>query len=141
MIAIRQVLCPIDFSDFSRRALNHAIAIAHWYEATVTLVNVQASPAMAMAAPEMLPLMVLTAEARADLLAAMTRFAEEEAIGTVPYRCDIREGAPANEILACAHEISSDLIVIGHPRPVRASNGWSWVRWPRRCCAKLLVQF
>ncbi len=113
MIAIRHVLCAIDFSDFSRRALKHAIAIARWYEASLTLVNVQASAAMAMAAPEMLPLMVLTAEARADLLDAMTRFAEEEVIGTVPYRCDVREGAPANEILACAHESSSDLIVIG----------------------------
>jgi len=76
-------------------------------------VNVQASVAVAISAPEMLPVMVLTAETRANLRTAMTRFAEEEAIGTVPYRCDIREGTPANEILACAHEISSDLIVIG----------------------------
>ena len=113
MIAIRQVLCPVDFSDFSRRALRHAIAIARWYEASLTLVNVQASAAVAMAAPELLPVMVLTAEARASLLNAMTRFAEEEVVGYVPYRCDIREGAPVNEILACAHDTFSDLIVIG----------------------------
>jgi nucleotide-binding universal stress UspA family protein len=113
MIEIRQILCPIDFSDFSRRALNHATAIAPWYGATVTLLNVQSSPAMAMAAPEMLPVMVLTAETRAVLLAAMTRFAQDEAVSTVPYRCEIREGAPANEILASAHEIPSDLIVMG----------------------------
>jgi nucleotide-binding universal stress UspA family protein len=113
MIEIRQILCPIDFSDFSRRALNHATAIAHWYGATVTRLNVQSSPAMAMAGPEMLPVMVVTAETRADLVAAMTRFAQDEAVSTVPYRCEIREGAPANEILASASEIPSDLIVMG----------------------------
>ena len=31
MIEIRRILCPIDFSDHSRRALDHAIAIARWY--------------------------------------------------------------------------------------------------------------
>jgi hypothetical protein len=28
MIEIRRVLCPIDFSDHSKRALDHAMAIA-----------------------------------------------------------------------------------------------------------------
>jgi nucleotide-binding universal stress UspA family protein len=37
MIEIRQILCPIDFSDHARRALDHAIAIARWYESTVTV--------------------------------------------------------------------------------------------------------
>ena len=40
MIEIRRILCPIDFSDYSRRALDHAIAIARWYEATVTVLHV-----------------------------------------------------------------------------------------------------
>ena len=32
MIEIRRILCPIDFSDCSRRALDHAVAIAKWYD-------------------------------------------------------------------------------------------------------------
>ena len=40
MIEIRRILCPIDFSDYSRRALDHAIAIARWYESTVTALHV-----------------------------------------------------------------------------------------------------
>ncbi len=40
MIEIRQILCPIDFSDHSRRALDHAVAIATWFESTVTVLNV-----------------------------------------------------------------------------------------------------
>lgn len=40
MIEIRSILCPIDFSEHSRRALDHAIAIARWYESRVTAVHV-----------------------------------------------------------------------------------------------------
>ena len=40
MIEIRRILCPIDFSDHSRRALDQAIAIARWYESTVTVLHV-----------------------------------------------------------------------------------------------------
>lgn len=44
MIEIRRILCPIVFSDHSRRALDHAVAIARWYESTVTALRV-VSPA------------------------------------------------------------------------------------------------
>lgn len=40
MPVIRHVLCPIDFSETSRRALDHAAAIAHWYEARLTVLYV-----------------------------------------------------------------------------------------------------
>lgn len=40
MIEIRRILCPIDFSDYSRRALDHAMAIARWYQSTVTVLHV-----------------------------------------------------------------------------------------------------
>ena len=45
MIEIRRILCPIDFSDYSRHALDHAIAIARWYQSTVTALYV-CSPAL-----------------------------------------------------------------------------------------------
>ena len=40
MIRITRVLCPIDFSDISQHALDHAAAIAHWYQAKLTLLHV-----------------------------------------------------------------------------------------------------
>jgi nucleotide-binding universal stress UspA family protein len=40
MIRITNVLCPVDFSDISQHALDHAAAIAHWYEAKLTLLYV-----------------------------------------------------------------------------------------------------
>jgi nucleotide-binding universal stress UspA family protein len=37
---IRRVLCPIDFSDASRRAFGHAAAFAQWYGAHLTMLTV-----------------------------------------------------------------------------------------------------
>jgi nucleotide-binding universal stress UspA family protein len=32
--------CPVDFSEISQHALDHAAAIAHWYQAQLTLLHV-----------------------------------------------------------------------------------------------------
>jgi nucleotide-binding universal stress UspA family protein len=40
MIQITRILCPIDFSEFSRHALDHAVAVARWYEARLTVLCV-----------------------------------------------------------------------------------------------------
>jgi nucleotide-binding universal stress UspA family protein len=39
MIEISRVLCPVDFSACSRRALDYAIGIARWYGAKVTALH------------------------------------------------------------------------------------------------------
>jgi nucleotide-binding universal stress UspA family protein len=39
MIRISHVLCPVDFSDVSLRALHHAAALARWYEARLTVLH------------------------------------------------------------------------------------------------------
>jgi len=44
VIRIRQILCPVDFSPFARRALDHAAVLARWYEAELTVLHV--SPLM-----------------------------------------------------------------------------------------------
>ena len=41
MIEIKRILCPIDFSDYSRHALDHAVAMARWYDSTITLLHVR----------------------------------------------------------------------------------------------------
>ena len=43
MIRITHVLCPVDFSGISEHAMDHAAAIALWYEARLTLLYVFAS--------------------------------------------------------------------------------------------------
>jgi nucleotide-binding universal stress UspA family protein len=40
MIEIRAIVCPVDLSAYSRRALAHAAAIARSYGATITALHV-----------------------------------------------------------------------------------------------------
>jgi nucleotide-binding universal stress UspA family protein len=40
MAAINRILCPIDLSETSRHALDHAFAFGRWYEARITVLHV-----------------------------------------------------------------------------------------------------
>jgi nucleotide-binding universal stress UspA family protein len=52
MFEVRRVLCPVDFSEFSRRALQHAARLAHWYGAEVHVLHVDpALPSLWPVAP------------------------------------------------------------------------------------------
>jgi nucleotide-binding universal stress UspA family protein len=115
MIQIRRILCPIDFSDFSRRALDHAAAIAKWYQSTITLLHVSPLVLPVAYAPgsPALPSPALTHQDRDELLASMKRFAEAEAGSTVPIEFEMYEGFTAATILAKAEEMRCDLLVMG----------------------------
>jgi nucleotide-binding universal stress UspA family protein len=115
MIEIRRILCPIDFSDHSRRALDHAVAIARWYESTVTALHVF-SPAPVAAfgpGPVVLEPMVLTPADRDQLLADTKAFIETETAPGVTIEAVLREGNAAAEIVDQATTMSADLLVIG----------------------------
>ena len=111
MIEIKRILCPIDFSDFSQRAVDHALAIARWYESTVTLLHVRALVPIAPTAPEMLPPMALTAEERDELMGALSRYLPASPGVTIDR--DVVEGHAATEILEQAKSLPSDLIILG----------------------------
>ena len=115
MIEIKRILCPIDFSDHSRHALDHAVAMAKWYDSTITLLHVSTLVPVAAYAPgtPMLPSAILTPADRNEILASMKRFAEEEGAGGLPLEMEISEGNTVDEILARAGAMSSDLIVMG----------------------------
>ena len=114
MIEIRRILCPIDFSDYSRRALEHAIAIARWYEATVTALHVF-SPAPVAAfgpGPVIFEPIVLTPVDRDQLLADTKAFAETEGAAGITIEAAVREGNTAGEILEQAISMKADFLVI-----------------------------
>jgi nucleotide-binding universal stress UspA family protein len=115
MVEIRRILCPIDFSDFSRRAFDHAVAIARWYESTITVLHVSASPSIVAYAtgPAPVPTAVLTRDDRDRLLTSMKQFADAEAGSLVPLEFALSEGSAATEILAGATSTKADLIVMG----------------------------
>jgi nucleotide-binding universal stress UspA family protein len=115
MIEIRRILCPVDFSDHSRRALDHAIAIARWYESTVTVLYVFSSAPVAAAGPGPMVFepIVLTPADRDQLLADVTAFAEKESAPGVTIEAAVRGGSTANEILDHAASMKADVLVIG----------------------------
>jgi nucleotide-binding universal stress UspA family protein len=114
MIEIRRILCPVDFSDFSRRALDHALAIARWYESQVTVLHVfSAAPVTSFApGPVVFPPIVLTDGDREQLLADTRKFAADAASG-IPIEAVIREGNVAAEILEEATTRNADLLTLG----------------------------
>lgn len=115
MIEIRRILCPIDFSGFSRRALDHSVAIAKWYDSTVTLFHVAAiAPTAAYGLGDpILPSMLLTQEDREQLLQSMKAFAAAEAGSSVRLQFEVAQGTAATEILAQIDEMRADLLVMG----------------------------
>ena len=115
MIAIKRILCPVDFSDHSRRALDHAFAIAKWYGSSVTVMHVFPLVAVAPygAGPGVFEPLILAPVDRRELLSQVERFATAESAPGVPIDCRVQEGNAAPEILALASEIGADLIVIG----------------------------
>jgi nucleotide-binding universal stress UspA family protein len=115
MIHIQRILCPTDFSDFSRRALDHAVAIARWYESTITLLHVCTSAPVVAYVPgsQVLPSAMLTPEDQEALLASLKRFAEDEAGASVPVEFAIAEGHTTTEIVAKANAMPADLLVLG----------------------------
>jgi nucleotide-binding universal stress UspA family protein len=108
MIRITHVLCPVDFSDISQHALDHAAAIAHWYEARLTLLYVFASlPTMDLPPP------VLEDADRARLMTDMRKMAARVPV-QVPLDFRIQDaGFVHDEILAQLAATHADLLVIG----------------------------
>jgi nucleotide-binding universal stress UspA family protein len=113
MSDIRKILCPTDLSDSSRRALDHALAIAQWHGGTVTLFHVlPAVPVIAYATGvPMMPSELLTRDERSKALATMTEFAPKDSCAHVEF--EVGRGHAANVILAAAESAQMDLIVMG----------------------------
>jgi nucleotide-binding universal stress UspA family protein len=108
MIRIAQVLCPVDFSEISQHALDHAAAIARWYEARLTVLFVFASlPVMDV------PPVVLAEADREQLVSDLRRMAAAVP-SDVAVEFRIRDaGYVHEEILAQIDAAHADLLVIG----------------------------
>jgi nucleotide-binding universal stress UspA family protein len=112
MPTIARILCPIDFSDFSRRALDYAVTLARWYGTSVTALHVHPpvispSGSLAPLAPvEPVPVPPSDLETLRRQVTAFVPPAAPTAIDLL-----VVEGDPAREILAEAE--AADLIVMG----------------------------
>ena len=112
MLALRSILCPVDFSEASRDALRWARALARRTEGRVTVLSA-VDPLLAEAARLRFGLDLVHAETEP----ALRQFAAEswsDAIGDAPNATfDVRVGHPADVILETAVRERTDLIVMG----------------------------
>jgi CPA2 family monovalent cation:H+ antiporter-2 len=116
MIDIRRILCPIDFSDASRHALEHAVLIAGWYESRIAALHVShpmilLSPLVLLADPSgaILPTEPDRQQSREQLRDWLVP-AEEAGLETEAL---FDEGNPVARILERATSLPADLIVMG----------------------------
>ena len=115
MIEIPRILCPVDFSEYSRHALDHAVALARRYRSTITVLHVFPTAPLTAYAPGMpgFEPNVLTRADRDQLLEQMKRFIETESAPGIPLDTTIREGDITGEILNQATDMQAQLLVMG----------------------------
>jgi nucleotide-binding universal stress UspA family protein len=116
MIEIRQILCPIDFSDNARHALEHAAVIARWFGARVVGLHVVHPPLFPP--PPMLLLasadtLTATAPDRAVLRDHLSGWLEHVGLTGSKAEALVDEGNVAATILDQAVRVKADLIVMG----------------------------
>ena len=114
MVEIREILCPIDFSETSRHALEHAVAMAKWYTARLTAIHVLTAPFPQP--PILFASFPTTPPAPADRHAFesdLRAWLEPASRSGVATDVVIDEGSPARQILGQASARNADLIVMG----------------------------
>jgi len=114
MIEIKKILCPTDFSDFSRRALGHALALAKWYEAEVSVLHV--IPKLLMP-PDVYPYLseplLPDPRARESALEELGRFVHHARELGIPTEVRLEEGDAVEEILKWSEQLPAHLVVMG----------------------------
>ena len=118
MVQIREILCPTDFSEASRHALDHAMTIARWYDSRITALHVIHVPLVPEPPPSILaagyagPTMVVTSTYQVceqDVRA----WVEPARRAGIKTDVSVDEGNAARRILEHALSPRSDLIVMG----------------------------
>jgi len=114
MVSITRILCPVDFSACSRRALDYAVAMGRWYGARVTALHVFPNLPVIDGVPMYRgqPL-VLKDQDPATLRADFEAFVRTASPGA-PVETEILEATDVQKaIVNYAEFIRADLIVLG----------------------------
>ncbi|RMF59560.1 MAG: universal stress protein [Calditrichaeota bacterium] len=110
---LKRVVVPLDFSAYSRQALNHAVALAQQHGAALALLHVieeRVHPAYYVTGD--VSLFKLLPDLRERSIDAMKEFVEKEIPSGVEHTFHVREGKAHQEIVNFAEEQDADLIAI-----------------------------
>lgn len=113
MISIARILCPVDFSDCSRHALDYAVGIARRHEAQITTLYVL-PPIAALLPPTgegLYPPIAFTPRDLQQCDEALASFARSS--GDTPIQTQVAQGSVVGEIVRVAAALPADLMVVG----------------------------
>ena len=113
MIQIRRILCPVDFSPFARRALDHAAVLSRWYEAEITVLHVSPTMPAVFGLEPMMTEAALAPFDREGLGRELLTFAGDTVEMKPTPQLVVKAGSPVRTILEYAAEMKADLIVVG----------------------------
>lgn len=123
MIEISKIFIPVDFSDASRKALDHGVTIAQAFGAGIVLACVVEDPSVLdyhyYSSGAVRPQKAALGDVRADLAGLVPEAVRQST------RCSfvVSQGLVEDELLASIHEARPDLVVMGtHGR--RAFRRW-----------------
>ena len=117
MTTIRHILCPLDFSRFSRHALEQAVSIAREFGAEISAVHVRVMAAVPElvavgSPPAVVPFGPAPTE-RSLLLQELRDLEDDVEAAGVTIRTAIEDGDPVKTIVSQAAAWPADLIVMG----------------------------
>jgi nucleotide-binding universal stress UspA family protein len=113
MPQIKRILCPLDFSELSRHALDQALALAGWYGARITALHVLVPPPMPIDPGIVVEDALVTPPQPHEAADELRRFCGIAAAhATSPLEMLVVEGNPVKAIVSEAVHLKADLIVM-----------------------------
>jgi nucleotide-binding universal stress UspA family protein len=110
---VERILVPVDFSEPSGKALEHAIVLAKTFGAKIDLIHVYRVP-VAVSGPYAEPLPTGYNEGiRKAARVELDKWLERVTSAGVTANAHLVEGAPSHEIVQAAGRLQADQIVIG----------------------------
>jgi nucleotide-binding universal stress UspA family protein len=114
MVSISRILCAVDFSDFSRDALDHAVVLAKWYSAPLNVLHVYSLPQPVMAGGGVPSSLLSSPSTREEVTEEVRRFcAPSLAASDQHAEIVVTEGNAAKEIAREAERLTASLLVLG----------------------------
>ncbi len=107
---IKNIICPVDFSKESNRALNNAIIISRLFDVKLVILSVYAPFRQIFTK---LDPVEINKQRKLELIKEFDKFLEEFNLIDVNYIKEIRGGEPEEEILKAIKIHESDLLIMG----------------------------
>jgi len=113
MINIKNILCPIDYSIYSEKALSYAIEFAGKYGAKLFLMHVLDIRVYDINDPDLYNVNIVDKETINKLRERLLKCVNEDTKGRISVEAIVLQGVPFAEIIKASKEYDIDLIVLG----------------------------